>query len=62
MQKETSLLGELKGLQPGQAAVFPISRLAYVRAACCAIGTQWECKYRTHLDREAKTVTATRIY
>lgn len=60
-QKKKSLLSQVRELNVGEKVVVPISRASYLRALCVTFGPQWDKKFTTNLNREAKIITATRL-
>lgn len=56
-----SLLGCLKQLKVGETLTVPVERISYLRAICTTFGLQWGQKYSTSVNREARTITATRL-
>lgn len=59
-KQEKSLLGQLRNLAVGEHLTVPASRMAYVRSCCVSFGMQWDREFRTSVNREARTITATR--
>lgn len=60
-QKKKSLLSQVRELNVGEQATFPISRASYIRSLCVTFGPEWDKKFTTRMDREAKTITAKRV-
>ena len=51
----------ITGMVAGESRKFPIEKLRYVRVSASELGVMLNRKYRTALDREARTVTVTRV-
>lgn len=56
-----SLLGCLKQLKVGETLTVPVERISYLRAICTNFGVEWDRKFTTSINREARTITATRL-
>lgn len=56
-----SLLGEVQKLNVGETLTVPVERLSYLKQICTTFGLQWDRKYTTSINREARTITATRL-
>lgn len=51
----------IKGMEKGDVAVFPISRMTAVRVSCTNIGLVENRKFTTKSSREDRTLTVTRV-
>lgn len=51
----------LMDMKVGDTVPFPIRRLGSVKNSCSHVGTQYDRKFKTSLDRKAQTVKVTRI-
>ncbi len=60
-QRPESLLGQLNSLEVGEQFTVPVSRCSYLRSICTTFGLEWGKKFTTSTNREARTITATRI-
>lgn len=60
-KNETSVRGQLHALKVGESAVFEASRTSYIRSNCTNFGFEWDRKFSTSTDREARTITVTRV-
>lgn len=54
------ILTTLRELEVGESVSYPISRTSYIRSVCANFGLEWDKKFKTSINREEKTVTATR--
>ena len=61
MAENISITSVLRALDTGNSTVFPINRLRSVRAIASEIGVMYNRKFRTVSNREARTVTVTRV-
>lgn len=57
---ESTLLAQLGGLAIGESVTFPVERSAYVRTVCSAYGLTWGKRFSASVNREERTITATR--
>ncbi|MDE6340000.1 MAG: hypothetical protein K2K97_09475 [Muribaculaceae bacterium] len=57
---ERPVLTALRELEVGESVTFPIKRNSYVKSCCTNFGLEWDKKFKTAVNREEKTVTATR--
>lgn len=60
-QRKKSLLGQLSSLEIGEELTVPVSRSSYLRSICTGFGLEWDKKFSTTINREQRTITATRI-
>ena len=60
-QHQKALLGQLSELPVGGIITVSVSRASYLRAICSTYGLQWDKKFQVKTDREARTITATRL-
>lgn len=60
--RNKSLRGSIVRLQPGEELMVSTDKVESVRSICSTLGLSMQRKYRTQTDREAKSVTITRIY
>ncbi len=61
-QRKNSLLGQLSDLAVGEELTVPVSRCSYLKSICVSFGLQWDKKFSTSINREQRTITATRIF
>ncbi len=54
------VLSSLREMAIGDTLTFPISRASYIYSVCNRFGFQWEKKFKTATNREARTITVTR--
>lgn len=54
------VLTALRALEVGESVTYPISRNSYVKSCCTNFGLEWDKRFTTKVNREARTVTATR--
>jgi len=59
--KKTNLLGQLRTLSVGEELTVPVSRSSYLKTICVSFGLQWGKKFTTSVNREERTITATRV-
>ncbi len=59
--KKTNLLGQLRTLSVGEELTVPVSRSSYLKSICVSFGLQWGKKFTTTINREERTITATRV-
>lgn len=59
--KKTNLLGQLRTLSVGEELTVPVSRSSYLKSICVSFGLQWGKKFTTTINREERTITATRM-
>jgi hypothetical protein len=45
----------------GEEFTYPIQMMTSVRTVCTTYGLQWGKTFKTRIDREAKTITVTRM-
>jgi len=57
---EKPILTALRELEIGKSVTYPMNRASYLRSVCVSFGLEWEKKFTTKIDRETKTITATR--
>uniref|UniRef100_UPI003FA13832 hypothetical protein n=1 Tax=Prevotella fusca TaxID=589436 RepID=UPI003FA13832 len=60
MARKNSLTSEIRALEKGQSAIFPIERLATVQSSASREGLISGRVYTTEADRENRTITVTR--
>lgn len=60
--RNKSLRGSIVRLQPGEELIVSTEKIESVRSICSTLGLSKQRKYKTQTDREAKSVTITRIY
>lgn len=60
ISNESTLLAQLSGLAIGESVTFPVERSPYVRTVCSAYGLTWGKRFRASVNREERTITATR--
>ncbi len=54
------ILTALRELEVGDFVTYPIERTSYLRSACVTFGLEWGKKFKTSINREDRTITATR--
>lgn len=54
------ILTVLRELEIGETVTYPAERTSYLRSACVAFGLEWGKKFKTKINREERTVSATR--
>lgn len=59
--KKTNLLGQLRTLSVVEELTVPVSRSSYLKSICVSFGLQWGKKFTTTINREERTITATRV-
>lgn len=59
--KKPNLLGQLRTLSVGEELTVPVSRSSYLKTICVSFGLQWGKKFTTSVNREERTITATRV-
>lgn len=59
--KKTNLLGQLRTLSVGEELTVSVSRSSYLKSICVSFGLQWGKKFTTTINREERTITATRV-
>ncbi len=60
--RNKSLRGSIVRLQPGEELIVSTDKVESVRSICSTLGLSLQRKYKTQTDREAMSVTITRIY
>lgn len=54
------ILTALRELELGESVTYPIERTSYLRSACVTFGLEWGKKFKTAINRDSRTITATR--
>ncbi len=54
------ILTALRELELGESVTYPIERTSYLRSACVTFGLEWGKKFKTSINRDSRTITATR--
>lgn len=60
LENKSALLAQLGELAIGESVTFPVERSAYVRTVCSAYGLTWGKRFHASVNREERTITATR--
>lgn len=60
-KNQKPFLSQLRELQVGESITQPISKRSYVSVSASRFSIEWEKQFRINSNREAKTVTITRI-
>lgn len=56
-----SMASLIRGLGIAESCVFPVERMAVVRVRCSEEAIKWRRRYKTGINREARTITVTRV-
>lgn len=56
-----SMLSTLRELGLNEAVTFPVERMSSVKTICTNFGLQWGKQFSTKTNREARTITVTRV-
>lgn len=59
--KKPPLRPVLRTMEVGQAVVFPLERASAVYSVIYSVSVQYDRKFTTRTDREARTLAVTRI-
>lgn len=59
--KKPNLLGQLRTLAVGEELTVSVVRSSYLKTICVSFGLQWGKKFKTSVNREERTITATRV-
>lgn len=60
-KKTGTLVSDIGGLRVGESVSYPVERIHTVKTACSSYGILWGKRFRTKIDREARTITVTRV-
>ena len=60
-KKQRPVMAVLKKLQPNQTATYPIRRLTVVKSTASMLGTQFDVRFTTKVNRDSQTITVTRL-
>ena len=58
---EKPILAALRELEIGESVTYPAERSSYLKSACSQFGFEWGKRFATSNNRDARTVTATRM-
>ena len=59
--KKIALSIKINTLTIGKTVTFPIERMAVVKNTASYLGTVFQKKFTTHMDRDARTITVKRL-
>ena len=57
----STLVATIGGLRVGESVTYPLERAHTVKTSCSSYGMLWNKKFKTKIDREARTITVTRV-
>lgn len=61
LSKNNTLVAAIGGLRFGEYLIFPIERANTVKVTCSFYGMLWRKRFRTKVNRFARTITVTRV-
>lgn len=61
LSKNNTLVAAIGGLRFGEYLIFPIERANTVKVTCSFYGLLWRKRFRTKVNRYARTITVTRV-
>lgn len=61
VQKKKPVLPTLREMPVGTSTDFPLARFNSVRSSCVIANMQYGERFSTHIDRQANTITVTRV-
>lgn len=61
MDSPLNLRGTLRDMNVSDSLTVPLERLGVVRTTCAALGLELDRKYSASADRQARTITVTRV-
>lgn len=56
-----TLVATIGGLRVGESVTYPIERANSVKVTCSSYGLYWRKRFKTNIDREARTITVMRV-
>lgn len=60
-EERSPITPTLRVMKIGEEFTYPIQMMTSVRTVCTTYGLQWGKTFKTRIDREAKTITVTRV-
>lgn len=57
----STLVADIAGLRVGESVTYPVERANTVKVTCSSYGLSWHKRFKTNIDREARTITVTRV-
>lgn len=61
LSNNSTLVAALCGLRVGEYLIFPVERASTVKVYCSFYGLLWRKRFRTKVNRYARTITVTRV-
>ena len=61
VKNTSTLVATIGGLRVGESVSYPVERANTVKNSCSSYGLLWGKRFRTKIDREARTITVTRV-
>ena len=61
LSNNSTLVAAIGGLRFGEYLIFPIERANTVKVTCSFYGMLWRKRFRTKVNRFARTITVTRV-
>ena len=57
----SAIVAAIGGLRVGESVTYPVERANSVKVTCSSYGLSWGKRFKTNIDREARTITVTRV-
>ena len=57
----STIVAAIGGLRVGESVTYPVERANSVKVTCSTYGLSWRKRFKTKVDKEARTITVTRI-
>lgn len=57
----STIVAAIGGLRVGESVTYPVERANSVKVTCSSYGLSWKKRFKTNIDREARTITVTRV-
>lgn len=57
----STIVAAIGGLRVGESVTYPVERANSVKVTCSSYGLSWRKRFKTKVDKEARTITVTRV-
>lgn len=57
----STIVAVIGGLRVGESVTYPVERANSVKVTCSSYGFSWRKRFKTKVDKEARTITVTRV-
>ena len=57
----STIVAAIGGLRVGESVTYPVERANSVKVTCSTYGLNWRKRFKTKVDKEARTITVTRV-